>query len=169
MAADASIPVFAASTPMSPATERICSATTDGESSSTSDTPFVFCTVTAVIAVMPNTPNALNVLRSAWIPAPPPESEPAIVSARGLIPTTMAPVSPEVIPPLPRPFRDQWSLRPVLEDGVEPFLVLGLDDAADVAERHPEPLPELGPRLLDRVGARKGRQQLVVLATTERL
>ena len=29
------------------------------------------------------TPNALNVLRSAWMPAPPPESEPAIVRARG--------------------------------------------------------------------------------------
>src|SRR6266545_8413316 len=41
-----------------------------------------FCTVTAVIADMPCTPWARNVLRSAWIPAPPPESEPAIVSAR---------------------------------------------------------------------------------------
>ena len=45
--------------------------------------PSVFCTVTAVIAVMPKTPRALNVLRSAWMPAPPPESDPAIVSARG--------------------------------------------------------------------------------------
>ena len=32
--ADASIPVFAASTPMSSATARICAATTDGSSSS---------------------------------------------------------------------------------------------------------------------------------------
>ena len=47
------------------------------------DTPSVFCTVTAVIAVIPNTPSALKVFRSAWIPAPPPESLPAIVSARG--------------------------------------------------------------------------------------
>jgi hypothetical protein len=36
-----------------------------------------------VIAVIPNTPSALNVFRSAWIPAPPPESEPAIESALG--------------------------------------------------------------------------------------
>ena len=43
----------------------------------------MFCTVTAVIAVIPKTPRALNVLRSAWMPAPPPESDPAIVSARG--------------------------------------------------------------------------------------
>src|SRR6266850_1464868 len=32
---------------------------------------------------MPNTRNAENVLRSAWIPAPPPESEPATVNALG--------------------------------------------------------------------------------------
>ena len=62
---------------------RICSATVAGASSSKPATPLVFWTVTAVIAVMPNTPSALNVLRSAWIPAPPPESDPAIVSARG--------------------------------------------------------------------------------------
>ena len=43
----------------------------------------MFCTVIAVMAVMPYTPSALNVLRSAWMPAPPPESDPAIVSARG--------------------------------------------------------------------------------------
>jgi len=46
-------------------------------------TPRVFWIVTAVIAVIPNTPSALKVFRSAWIPAPPPESEPAIESARG--------------------------------------------------------------------------------------
>src|SRR5215218_435542 len=41
-----------------------------------------FCTVTAVTADMPWTPWARNVLRSAWIPAPPPESDPAMVSTR---------------------------------------------------------------------------------------
>jgi len=35
---------------------------------------------TAVITEVPYTPYRANVLRSAWIPAPPPESEPAIVS-----------------------------------------------------------------------------------------
>src|SRR3990172_4001809 len=34
------------------------------------------------MAEVPKTPRAANVFRSAWIPAPPPESEPAIVSAR---------------------------------------------------------------------------------------
>jgi hypothetical protein len=38
----------------------------------------VFCAVIAVIAVVPCTPARANALRSAWIPAPPPESEPAI-------------------------------------------------------------------------------------------
>jgi hypothetical protein len=42
-----------------------------------------FCTVTAVIADMPCTRQARKVLRSAWMPAPPPESEPAIVRAVG--------------------------------------------------------------------------------------
>jgi hypothetical protein len=35
------------------------------------------------MADAPYTPNAAKVLRSAWIPAPPPESEPAMVSALG--------------------------------------------------------------------------------------
>src|SRR2546422_5351905 len=43
----------------------------------------VFCAVMAVIADVPCTPNAANVFRSAWMPAPPPLSEPAIVSATG--------------------------------------------------------------------------------------
>ena len=43
----------------------------------------VFCAVMAVIAVAPYTPRAENVLRSACMPAPPEESEPAMVSATG--------------------------------------------------------------------------------------
>ena len=38
----------------------------------------------AVIAVMPCTPQRANAFRSAWMPAPPPESEPAIESTRGV-------------------------------------------------------------------------------------
>src|SRR5690554_8063020 len=49
------------------------------------ETPIVFWTVTAVIADVPKTPNAWNVLRSAWIPAPPPLSLPAMVRAMGSI------------------------------------------------------------------------------------
>src|SRR6266536_5504215 len=51
--------------------------------SCTARTPSVFCAVIAVIALAPYTPSAWNVLRSACMPAPPPESEPAIVRATG--------------------------------------------------------------------------------------
>ncbi len=79
-----SIPHLAASAPKSSSTERSCRATKAGGRFSTPWTPREFCAVTAVITDMPNTRNAENVLRSAWIPAPPPESEPAIVSALGI-------------------------------------------------------------------------------------
>src|SRR3954453_7224816 len=46
-------------------------------------TPMVFCAVSAVIAVIPWTPQRAKAFRSAWIPAPPPESEPAIESTAG--------------------------------------------------------------------------------------
>jgi hypothetical protein len=42
-------------------------------------TPVVFCVVTAVIAVIAYEPSAVTVLISAWIPAPPDESDPAII------------------------------------------------------------------------------------------
>ena len=44
-------------------------------------TPVVFCAVKAVIALMAYTPFAIIVLISAWMPAPPLESLPAIVNA----------------------------------------------------------------------------------------
>src|SRR5438552_3407215 len=46
-------------------------------------TPSVFCAVRAVMALVPYTPSAANVFKSACTPAPPPESDPAMVSARG--------------------------------------------------------------------------------------
>ena len=45
-------------------------------------TPIEFCTVTAVTATQPCMPSNANVRMSAWMPAPPPESEPAIVMTR---------------------------------------------------------------------------------------
>ena len=51
---------------------------------STPWTPRVFCAVRPVTTDRPNTRKAQNIFRSAWIPAPPPESEPAIVSAFGM-------------------------------------------------------------------------------------
>src|SRR5882672_1440619 len=44
-------------------------------------TPCVFCAVSAVMTEAPYTPSAEKVFRSAWMPAPPPESEPAMVTA----------------------------------------------------------------------------------------
>lgn len=41
------------------------------------------CAVAAVRAVIEKTPNASHVLMSAWMPAPPPESDPAMISTRG--------------------------------------------------------------------------------------
>src|SRR3954469_14214926 len=56
---------------------------TSGATGWTPRTSTVFCTVIAVIAVIPCTPQRAKALRSAWIPAPPPESEPAIDSTAG--------------------------------------------------------------------------------------
>jgi hypothetical protein len=44
-------------------------------------TRFGFCAVMQVMALVPWTPIEANVFRSAWMPAPPPLSEPAMVSA----------------------------------------------------------------------------------------
>src|SRR5713226_1755768 len=79
----ASIPVFAACTPMSSTTASIWARITRTGTSWMSVTATVFWAVMAVIADVPCTPNAAKVFRSAWMPAPPPESEPAIVSATG--------------------------------------------------------------------------------------
>ena len=84
MGAVESMPHLAASAPKSSSTERSCRATNAGGRFSTPCTPREFCAVTAVITEVPKTRNAENVLRSAWMPAPPPESEPAMVRARGI-------------------------------------------------------------------------------------
>src|SRR5881296_1005394 len=76
-----SIPILIASAPKSARTESICLATNSGGRLNTPCTPSEFWAVTAVTTDMPKTRNAENVLRSAWMPAPPPESDPAMVSA----------------------------------------------------------------------------------------
>ena len=48
------------------------------------DTPSGFCAVIDVIAEVPYTLFAANVIKSACMPAPPPESLPAMVSATGV-------------------------------------------------------------------------------------
>src|SRR5919198_4385507 len=82
--AEKSIPVLAASTPISAKTASSCARTNSGCTSSTAVTPTVFCAVSATITVEPWQPAAANAFRSAWIPAPPPESDPAIVRHRGI-------------------------------------------------------------------------------------
>ena len=69
---------------MSSATARTWATIISGETASTALTPTVFCAVIAVIAVIPCTPQRAKALRSAWMPAPPPESEPAIESTAGI-------------------------------------------------------------------------------------
>ena len=69
---------------MSSTTASICALTSRGFSAKTWVTPTVFCAVIAVIAVIPCTPHAENAFRSAWMPAPPPESDPAIDRTRGI-------------------------------------------------------------------------------------
>lgn len=46
-------------------------------------TPWVFWAVRAVTAVVAKAPRAAHVFMSAWMPAPPPESEPATANTRG--------------------------------------------------------------------------------------
>jgi hypothetical protein len=77
------MPILTASTPMSSTTARTCSTMKAPGTGCTAVTPTVFWAVRAVIAVMPWTPQRANAFRSAWIPAPPPESEPAIDSTAG--------------------------------------------------------------------------------------
>ena len=69
---------------MSASTARTWASTISGSTAATAVTSRVFWAVIAVIAEVPCTPQAAKAFRSAWIPAPPPESEPAIVSAVGV-------------------------------------------------------------------------------------
>ena len=80
MSALDTMPIFTASGRMSRNTQSSCCATNSGVASSTPDTPVVFWAVRAVMALMPYTPRQVMVFRSAWIPAPPLESLPAMVS-----------------------------------------------------------------------------------------
>ena len=73
------MPTFTASGGISSNTARSCSSTTDAFTGSTRNTPQVFWTVIAVRALIPYRPNAPMVFKSAWIPAPPLQSDPAIV------------------------------------------------------------------------------------------
>ena len=83
IAALASMPVLVPSTAKSSRTVSTCWRTNAGSRAITARTSAVFWAVTAVRAQVPWTRCAANVFRSACAPAPPPESEPAMVSAVG--------------------------------------------------------------------------------------
>ena len=83
ISADESMPVLAARTSRSLTTASICARMRSVGSSRIWVTSTVFCAVIAVMAEVPCTPSAANVFRSAWMPAPPPESDPAMVRATG--------------------------------------------------------------------------------------
>ena len=91
------MPVFAASTPMSSKTASSCAVTNSGGNSWIAVTPTVFCAVNATIALIPWQPAAANAFRSAWMPAPPPESDDAIVNARGINSTPFAGMTPDQV------------------------------------------------------------------------
>src|SRR4051812_45433507 len=68
---------------MSPKTASSSAVTNSDGSSWTAVTAVVLCAVRATTTLMPWQPADAKAFRSAWIPAPPPESDVAIVSARG--------------------------------------------------------------------------------------
>ncbi len=78
-----SIPDFTALGGSSAKTASICRRTIFGVAGWMPKTPLGFCAVRQVMAVVPWTPRAEKTFRSAWMPAPPPLSDPAMVSARG--------------------------------------------------------------------------------------
>ena len=77
---EGTMPVLRLSVPMSSSTASSCARSISGLVSATFDTPLVFCAVRPVMAVVENTLNASQVFMSAWMPAPPPESDPAMPS-----------------------------------------------------------------------------------------
>ena len=81
ISAPESMPVLTASAPMSEMTASICDRIIEPGMSTTSVTVCVFWEVMAVRTDVPYTHMAAKVFRSACMPAPPPESDPAIVIA----------------------------------------------------------------------------------------
>ena len=79
--AEETMPTFTASGLMSVNTASSSAAKNSGVASRMSVTPVVFWAVRAVTALIAKTPFMVMVLMSAWIPAPPLESLPAIVNA----------------------------------------------------------------------------------------
>src|SRR5439155_26550881 len=136
------MPVLAASTPESETTDAIWARTSSGDTPSEACTPRLFWAVTAVMAATPHTPWASNVLRSASTPAPPLESDPAMVSATGRL-TVLKPVLPAA--------------------GVDWQCLAGERALSRVGGADPDAERNR------QVGDRRGEDQLVVLSAGQRL
>mmetsp|Transcript_22883 Transcript_22883/g.51607 ORF Transcript_22883/g.51607 Transcript_22883/m.51607 type:complete len:323 (-) Transcript_22883:133-1101(-) len=78
-----SIPVLTTSVPKSWRTDCICALRNASGRTCTPCTPRLFWAVTAVMAVVEKTLAAAQAFISAWMPAPPPESDPATISTLG--------------------------------------------------------------------------------------
>ena len=68
-----------------------------GGSSCTAVTAVVFWAVSATSTLVPYTPAAANAFRSAWMPAPPPESDVAIVKTRGTLMLSLRRCEPDQV------------------------------------------------------------------------
>ena len=84
MSVENSIPVFTAFGVSSEKTASICLRTISARTGWMPVTPRGFCAVMQVMALVPWTPSTPKVFKSAWMPAPPPLSEPATVKAMGI-------------------------------------------------------------------------------------
>ena len=140
---------------MSSATARTCATITSGGIGWIAVTPTVFWAVIAVIAVIPWTPQAANAFRSAWMPAPPPESEPAIERTRGMRGARGSRwrVHTDTVPATQRAIRDGCT-RPLRNDG---------EPAACAAPHEPREL-ELGKRRQPLVGGNPARASAAAVA-----
>jgi hypothetical protein len=85
IAEENNIPVFTAPMGNASKTNLICSATILGSTAAILETLPGCSATTQVKAEVPYTPNRVKVFRSAWIPAPPELSDPAMVNATGAL------------------------------------------------------------------------------------
>ena len=83
------MPILTASGLMSVKIDSICASMKLEGTSKISLTPVVFCAVNAVMALMAYTPFMVMVFMSAWMPAPPLQSLPAMVNAVLTFPTVL--------------------------------------------------------------------------------
>ena len=99
------MPIFTASGGISSQTAAICCSRNAAGTGHISRTPVVFCAVSAVMALMPKQPSMVMVFKSAWMPAPPLLSLPAMVRTGAMVigaaPFSETDLSVHAVPGLP--------------------------------------------------------------------